>query len=84
MAHDAGRETHPFIPDHVLNKYMTMLSPIQVREVSVRQLRQMCSTCSLRELCLPIGLSQEEMRQLDSIICQGRHIKRGEGLYRAG
>lgn len=63
---------------------MSMLSPIQIREVSARQLRQMCSTCSLRELCLPVGLSPEEMRQLDSIICQGRHIKRGEGLYRAG
>ncbi len=61
-----------------------MLSPIQIREVSARQLRQMCSTCSLRELCLPVGLSPEEMRQLDSIIIQGRHIKRGEGLYRAG
>lgn len=63
---------------------MSMLSPIQIREVSARQLRQACSNCSLRELCLPIGLSVEEMRQLDSIICQGRHIKRGEALYRAG
>lgn len=63
---------------------MTMLSPIQVRDITFRQLRQACSTCSLRELCLPIGLSADEMRELDNIIGQGRPIKRGEGLYRAG
>jgi len=63
---------------------MTMLSPIQVRDITFRQLRQACSTCSLRELCLPVGLSADEMRELDNIIGQGRPIKRGEGLYRAG
>lgn len=63
---------------------MTMLSPIQVRDISIRQLRQNCSTCSLRELCLPIGLSAEEMRELDALITQGRPVKRGDGLYRAG
>ncbi|MBS1154817.1 MAG: transcriptional regulator [Proteobacteria bacterium] len=63
---------------------MTMLSPIQVRDISIRQLRQNCSTCSLRELCLPIGLNPEEMRELDSLITQGRPVKRGDGLYRAG
>ncbi len=61
-----------------------MLSPIQVRDITFRQLRQACSTCSLRELCLPVGLSADEMRELDAIIGQGRPIKRGEGLYRAG
>lgn len=50
----------------------------------MRQLRQNCSTCSLRELCLPIGLSVEEMRELDALITQGRPVKRGDGLYRAG
>lgn len=63
---------------------MNMPSPIQVRDVSIRQLRQACSTCSLRELCLPNGLNQEELRELDSIISQGKPIKRGDGLYRAG
>lgn len=63
---------------------MNMPSPIQVRDVSIRQLRQACSTCSLRELCLPIGLNPEEMRELDAIITQGKPIKRGDGLYHAG
>ncbi|MDR3428622.1 MULTISPECIES: fumarate/nitrate reduction transcriptional regulator Fnr [Silvimonas] len=61
-----------------------MLSPIQLRETGLKQLRHACSNCSLRELCLPIGLSPEEMRQVDQLVSQGRPIKRGEALYRAG
>ncbi|MBE9610118.1 fumarate/nitrate reduction transcriptional regulator Fnr [Chitinilyticum piscinae] len=63
---------------------MSIQSPIPVRDVSFRGLRQSCSNCSLRELCLPIGLNQDELRQLDTIIAQGRPVKRGEALYRAG
>ncbi|QLI83085.1 fumarate/nitrate reduction transcriptional regulator Fnr [Chitinibacter fontanus] len=61
-----------------------MISPIQVRDMSPRHLRNSCTNCSLRELCLPLGLSQEEMQELDTIITQARPIKRGEALYRAG
>lgn len=61
-----------------------MISPIQVRDLSPRHLRNSCTNCSLRELCLPLGLSQEEMQELDTIITQARPIKRGEALYRAG
>ncbi|XZG71779.1 fumarate/nitrate reduction transcriptional regulator Fnr [Chitinibacteraceae bacterium HSL-7] len=52
--------------------------------MSIQHLRQACSKCSLRELCLPVGLSTDEMRQLDQMVNQGRPIKRGEALYRAG
>jgi CRP/FNR family transcriptional regulator len=61
-----------------------MISPIQVRDMSPRHLRNSCTNCSLRELCLPLGLSQDEMQELDTIITQARPIKRGEALYRAG
>ncbi|WP_081986573.1 MULTISPECIES: fumarate/nitrate reduction transcriptional regulator Fnr [Chitinibacter] len=61
-----------------------MISPIQVRDMTPRHLRNSCVNCSLRELCLPIGLSQDEMSELDKLITQARPIKRGEALYRAG
>lgn len=48
------------------------------------QLKTLCSTCSLRELCLPVGLNREEITQLDAVIRQSRRIKRGEYLFRAG
>ena len=47
------------------------------------QLKTLCSTCSLRELCLPVGLNPEEITQLDAVVRQ-RRIKRGEYLFRAG
>ena len=47
-------------------------------------LKVACSQCNLRELCLPFGLSDSDMRRLDSLIGGGRKLKRGQHLYRAG
>ncbi len=38
----------------------------------------------MRELCLPLGLDESDMRQLDSMIQRRRALKRGEMLYRTG
>jgi CRP/FNR family transcriptional regulator len=43
-----------------------------------------CSGCSLRDLCLPVGLSQDEMAQLDTLVAQRRTVRRGEALFRRG
>ena len=51
---------------------------------NVSQLKSVCSACSLRELCLPMGLSAEEVERLDQLVYARRKVKRGEGLYRAG
>jgi CRP/FNR family transcriptional regulator, anaerobic regulatory protein len=45
--------------------------------------RTACSTCSLRELCLPVGLSSEDMARLDELVLVRRPVKRGEYLFRA-
>lgn len=47
-------------------------------------LKASCTNCSLRELCLPLGLNREEMAQLDAVIRQSRRLKRGEYLFRTG
>jgi len=47
-------------------------------------LKVTCSNCSLRELCLPVGLNREELAQLDAVIRQSRRLKRGEYLFRSG
>ena len=41
-----------------------------------------CSNCSLRELCLPVGLSTDEMRRLDGLVGTRRNVRRGEALFR--
>jgi len=47
------------------------------------ELKAACANCNLRELCLPAGLSQKELDQLDTLVSVRRKVKRGEALYRA-
>lgn len=55
-----------------------------VPDINLSRLKTACSSCSLRELCLPVGLSQGEMNKLDSLVFLRRPVKRGEYLFRAG
>jgi CRP/FNR family transcriptional regulator len=43
-----------------------------------------CSNCSVLELCLPLGLTGEEIDRLDTLIVQRFKVKKGAALYRAG
>lgn len=47
-------------------------------------LKQRCSTCSLRELCLPLGLDAQELLKLDELVNRRRRVFAGQHLYRAG
>lgn len=51
---------------------------------SPAHLKAACSSCSLQELCLPVGLSRTEVDKLDSIISMRQSAKRGTSLYRIG
>jgi CRP/FNR family transcriptional regulator, anaerobic regulatory protein len=54
--------------------------------VPIRQqaLKVACSSCNLRELCLPVGLGEGELQRLDSLVEARRSLRRGESLYSAG
>jgi len=44
-----------------------------------------CSNCNLREICLPVGLTQEELESVDRrMVAVRRKVDRGETLFRAG
>lgn len=43
-----------------------------------------CSSCNLRELCLPVGLSAPQLERLDSLIATRRTVQRGEALFHVG
>ncbi len=47
-------------------------------------LKKRCSTCSLRHLCLPVGLDHDDIRRLDDIIGQRRRVPGGQHLFRVG
>lgn len=48
------------------------------------RLRHECQRCTLRELCLPAGITPEAMRRLDQIVRRRRPLVRGEHLFRGG
>lgn len=60
---------------------MPSLSNI-VPTLTMPALQAGCSTCSMHQLCLPMGLDDAEMLRLDQIIGRRRRIKRDQSLYR--
>jgi CRP/FNR family transcriptional regulator len=52
--------------------------------LTITSLKAACSQCNLRELCLPYGLSENEIVKLDSMVASRRRVKRSQHLYRAG
>lgn len=45
--------------------------------------RTACAQCSLRELCLAVGLDDEDLYKLDEFVSR-KKVKRGQQIYRAG
>ena len=52
--------------------------------MDLSHLRVACSNCNLRELCLPVGLSNEELDRVEQIVATRRRVRRGDALFRAG
>lgn len=46
--------------------------------------RANCSQCNLREFCLPVGLTPEEMVEVENIVANRRVVEKGKALYRDG
>jgi CRP/FNR family transcriptional regulator, anaerobic regulatory protein len=43
-----------------------------------------CSSCIMQTMCMPEGLSEEDMERVDELVYTRRRIRAGETLYRAG
>jgi CRP/FNR family transcriptional regulator len=52
--------------------------------MDIETIKVACSSCNLRELCLPMGLNDDELSKLDNVIANRRKIKRGTALFNAG
>lgn len=52
--------------------------------VSLASVKAACEECSLRELCLPLGLGAEDLEILSAMIKRTRKLKKGEYVYRMG
>ena len=49
-----------------------------------RKFKVTCTSCNLRELCLPGGVCMEDLEQVQNIVYARRRVKRGESLFGAG
>ena len=58
--------------------------PATPRAGSVAPIPTQCSTCHLRDLCLPCGLTGSETQRLDGLMFGRRRVAAGEALYREG
>jgi CRP/FNR family transcriptional regulator len=43
-----------------------------------------CSKCNLRELCMPMGLSDQDLDRIDQLVAVRKKIKKGEFLFHSG
>ena len=43
-----------------------------------------CSNCNLRELCMPVGLTPDELARVDELVAIRKVIKRGSTLFHTG
>ena len=46
--------------------------------------RENCQTCGINELCLPVSLDSDEMKQLDALVVHRINIRKGNAVYRTG
>ncbi len=52
--------------------------------LSIPALRQTCANCSLANLCLPVGLDQEDLKLLDNLVAKRRVLNKGEHVFDVG
>jgi CRP/FNR family transcriptional regulator len=64
------------------------LHVIPVRDVRAPAVRPqpstLCSTCHLKDLCLPCGLGERDVERLDALRFGRRRLRAGQALYRRG
>jgi CRP/FNR family transcriptional regulator len=79
-------------PDNLIhtkrrNAVRILMSPVAKEDapkLSPSAIKVACSNCNLRELCMPIGLSDEDLARLDEIITSRRKVRRKTALFRNG
>ena len=79
--HPSAAPGQEALPD---TRSATDRTPHPVVPIHPQALKIACSSCSLRELCLPVGLNPDELLHLDTLVETRRSLQRGETLYRTG
>jgi CRP/FNR family transcriptional regulator len=68
----------------VQNVPVNLIPSDGMQPVDAHTIKVACSNCNLRELCMPVGLSPEELDRIDEVVATRRKVKRGSPLFRNG
>jgi len=60
------------------------LPSLAIPGATIEVLKASCASCSMHQLCLPMGLDNKDMERLDEIIGRRRKVSRGGTLFRIG
>jgi CRP/FNR family transcriptional regulator len=63
---------------------VAFLNYAEAAPVGARKFELTCSSCNLRELCLPQGLDEEDLQRVEQVVYARRRIRRSEPLFNAG
>lgn len=58
--------------------------PLPIVPINAKTVKVACSSCNLKELCMPMGLNQNELARLDEIVAVRKKVRRGMSLFRNG
>ena len=58
--------------------------PANQTTAAMHELKVACSSCSLRELCLPLGMRGADIERLDTLVDNRRRVRRGGALFHVG
>jgi CRP/FNR family transcriptional regulator len=59
-----------------------MADGVSSKVVDISRLRQACRNCSLRDLCLPMGLAADDLHKLEGLVGSRGPLRRGDHLFR--
>ena len=63
---------------------LAMIDTLQPHQPHQLAMRTACSSCRLRDICMPVGLNAAEMSKIDQMVSTRVKIKAGENLFRSG
>ena len=56
----------------------------EATQINFDQLKVSCASCTLRELCIPQGMSIEELKLIDTVIERKKPVHKNDYLFHAG
>ncbi len=56
----------------------------QPTRINFNQLKVTCETCNLQELCFPHGMTNDDMKQLESVVTQRNPLHKNDALFHDG